>query len=285
MRTAAFALFCVFAGTTALAQPANFVNARIVARPAQPDVARAIAAIVKAQVEPAWIGYSVPALNNDSFGRGDGWSERCRLEQQRVAPATNTPLPGPIRLEPAPNLMVLMRLQTNEIQRVRTLSGDCQVDAGGLQVYWLGDVNAAQSVEFLKTLVTNPALNSTSRDHSDSALSAMALHRDAAASAAILDLAKNGAPRLRQRALVWIARRAESQALGIISQAIDNDPDVEVRRQAVAALSQLPRNEGIPLLIKLARSHTNPVVRKQAMQRLGQSNDPRALSFFEEVLR
>jgi len=284
MKGATFVLAGLIASSTAFAQQPNFVNARIVARAAQPDVARAIAAIVKAQVEPAWIGYSVPALNNDSFGRGDGWSERCRLEQQRVDPATKVPLPGPIRLEPAPNLMVLVRLQTNEVQRVRTLSGDCQVDAGGLQVYWLGDVNAAQSVEFLKTLVTG-AVPNTALDHSESALSAIALHRDAAASTAILDLAKNGAPRLRQRSLVWIARRAESQAIGIISQAIDNDPDVEVKRQAVSALSQLPRNEGIPVLIKLARSHTNPVVRKQAMQRLGQSNDPRALSYFEEVLR
>jgi hypothetical protein len=53
----------------------------------------------------------------------------------------------------------------------------------------------------------------------------------------------------------------------------------------VSALGQLPRNEGIPILIKLARSHTSPAIRKQAMQRLGQSNDPRALSFFEDVLK
>jgi hypothetical protein len=286
MRTSTFALLGIMAASTAFAQPQpDFVNARVVARAPQPDVPRAIAAIVKAQVEPAWIAYAVPALNNDAFGRGDGWSERCRLEQQRVNPATNAPLPGPIRLEPAPNLMVLLRLQTNQIQRVRTLSGDCQVDAGGLQISWLGDVNAAQSVEFLKTLVTNTVPNGATGDHSESALSAIALHRDAAASVAILDLAKNGAPRLRQRALHWIARRAESQAIGIISQAIDNDPDIEVKRQAVSALGQLPRNEGIPLLITLARAHTNPVVRKQAMQRLGQSNDPRALSFFEDVLK
>jgi len=280
MRTAAFALIGVLAASAVFAQQPNFVNARMVSRAAQPDVTRAIADIAKAQVEPAWIGYAVPALNNQSFGYNDGWSERCRLEQQRVNPATNAPVQGPIRLEPAPNVMVLIRLQTNAIRRIRTLSADCQVDAGGLQVYWLGDVNAAQSVEFLKTLVANEL-----RDHSDSALSAIALHLDAAASAAILDLAKNGAPRLRQRALVWIARRAESQAAGIITQAIDNDPDVEVKKQAVSALGQLPRDEGVPLLIKLARSHTNPVVRKQAMQRLGQLNDPRALSFFEEMLR
>lgn len=280
MRTAGFALIGVLAASTVFAQQPNFVNARMVSRAAQPDVTRAIADIAKAQVEPAWIGYAVPALNNDSFGRNDGWSERCRLEQQRVNPATNAPVQGPIRLEPAPNVMVLIRLQTNAIRRIRTLSADCQVDAGGLQVYWLGDVNAAQSVEFLETLVTNNL-----RDQSDSAFSAMALHRDAAASAAILDLAKNGVPRVRQRALVFIARRAEWQAAGILTQAIDNDPDVEVKKQAISALSQLPRDEGVPLLIKLARSHTNPVVRKQAMQRLGQLNDPRALSFFEEVLR
>ena len=46
-----------------------------------------------------------------------------------------------------------------------------------------------------------------------------------------------------------------------------------------------PRDEATPLLIKLARSHAHPVVRKQAMFWLGQSKDPRALSFFEEVLR
>jgi hypothetical protein len=285
MKTATFTLLGFVLASTAFAQPQpDFVNARIVARAAQPDVARAIATVVKSQGEPAWIAYAVPALNNDAFGRGDGWSERCRLEQQRVDPATSAPLPGPIKLEPAAHLLVLVRVQTNEIQRVRTLSGDCQVDAGGLQVFWLGDVNAAQSVDFLKTLV-NPALNAAMRDHSESALSAIALHRDAAASGAIVDFAKNGSPRLRQRALVWIARRAESQALGIISQAIDSDPDVEVKRQAVSALGQLPKNEGIPLLIRLARTHTNPVVRKQAMQRLGQSNDPRALIFFEEVLK
>lgn len=281
MRAAVFALIAVLAASAAYAQQPNVVNARVVARGAQPDVARAIAAIVKAQVEPAWIGYAVPALNNDSFGRNDGWSERCRLEQQRVDPATNAPVQGPIRLEPAPTVMVLVRVQATDITRVRSLSGDCQVDAGGLQLFWLGDVNSAQSVEFLKTLVGSI----DSRDKSEAALSAIALHRDAAAAAAIFDLAKNGTPRVRQRALVWIARRAESQAAGIITQAIDNDPDVEVKRQAVFALSQLPRDEATPLLIKLARSHTHPVVRKQAMFWLGQSKDPRALSFFEEVLR
>jgi hypothetical protein len=40
----------------------------------------------------------------------------------------------------------------------------------------------------------------------------------------------------------------------------------------------------VPKLIEVARNNKNAVVRKQAMFWLGQSNDPRALKFFEEVL-
>jgi HEAT repeat protein len=57
-----------------------------------------------------------------------------------------------------------------------------------------------------------------------------------------------------------------------------------VKKRAVFALSQLPKDEGVPLLIQVAKTNTNPVVRKQAMFWLGQSHDPRALQFFEQVL-
>jgi hypothetical protein len=49
-------------------------------------------------------------------------------------------------------------------------------------------------------------------------------------------------------------------------------------------LSQMPRDEGVPKLIDVARANRNPEVRKQAMFWLGQSNDPRAVKFFEDIL-
>ena len=51
------------------------------------------------------------------------------------------------------------------------------------------------------------------------------------------------------------------------------------------ALSQLPKDDGVPKLITVARTNTNAVVRKEAMFWLGQSKDPRAVAFFEEVLK
>ena len=38
------------------------------------------------------------------------------------------------------------------------------------------------------------------------------------------------------------------------------------------------------MLIQVARTNRNAVVRRQAIFWLGQSKDPRALSFFEEIL-
>ena len=57
-----------------------------------------------------------------------------------------------------------------------------------------------------------------------------------------------------------------------------------MKKKAVFALSQLPRDEGVPKLIDIARNNRNPEVRKQAIFWLGQSHDARATQFFEDIL-
>ena len=89
---------------------------------------------------------------------------------------------------------------------------------------------------------------------------------------------------VRGQALFWLAQKAGKKAVGTITGAIENDPDTDVKKKAVFALSQLPKEEGVPKLIEVAQTNRNPAVRKQAMFWLGQSNDPRALQFFEKVL-
>jgi len=89
---------------------------------------------------------------------------------------------------------------------------------------------------------------------------------------------------VRGQALFWLAQKAGKKAESTITGAIQNDPDTEVKKKAVFALSQMPQDEGVPKLIEVATTNRNPEVRKQAMFWLGQSNDPRALEFFEKVL-
>jgi len=62
------------------------------------------------------------------------------------------------------------------------------------------------------------------------------------------------------------------------------DANAEVQMQAVRAISERRSEESVPLLIKIARTHPNQAVRKQAIRALGESGDPRAIDFFKEVL-
>jgi hypothetical protein len=89
---------------------------------------------------------------------------------------------------------------------------------------------------------------------------------------------------VRSQALFWLGQKAGQKASAAITGAIQNDPDTEVKKKAVFALSQMPKDEGVPKLIEVAQNNKNPEVRKQAMFWLGQSNDPRALAFFEKIL-
>jgi hypothetical protein len=107
----------------------------------------------------------------------------------------------------------------------------------------------------------------------------------ARAQAKIIDMARHDAnPGVRGESLFWLAQEAGKKVAGVISGAIEYDPNTEVKKRAVFALSEMPPDEGVPLLIQQAQKNANPVVRKEAMFWLGQSKDPRALDFITSVL-
>ena len=95
----------------------------------------------------------------------------------------------------------------------------------------------------------------------------------------------DGDRELKKQALFWLGQKAGKRSLDALNKAIDsNDADTEVQKQAVFAISQRPKDEAVPLLIKIAKTHAKPAVRKQAIFWLGQTGDERALEFFKEIL-
>lgn len=90
---------------------------------------------------------------------------------------------------------------------------------------------------------------------------------------------------MRQQAIHWIGERAGQRSLALLSETANSaNADTEVQMQAVHAISERPADEAIPLLIKIAKTHPNAEVRRNAMHWLGESEDPRAVEFFKEVL-
>jgi HEAT repeat protein len=90
----------------------------------------------------------------------------------------------------------------------------------------------------------------------------------------------------RESAVFWLGQAAgEAAGQALDSIARDDRGDRDVRKQAIFALSQRDRNESVPALIRIARTNTDPALRKTALFWLGQSGDPRAISLFEEILK
>jgi hypothetical protein len=298
--------FVVLLGAAAAAQQPRITNGRVAPQAAAGNLAQLFRSLVTAQVDTAWIGYSVPVVGDrmmccftnsngttyisGSFVSSDGpCCGACRIEPQTdgagVRSSTpSTPPAGPVKLEGSQRMVVMFRVVDKQVERIRTFSEECELDAGGRQVTWLQDVRAPESIGLLQSLIgTEPERKSRI---TNGAIGAIAMHADPAAASALVTLASNHpSPSVRGDALFWVAQLASQKAVGTITAAIENDPDTDVKKRAVFALSQLPKAEGVPLLINVARKNTNPAVRKQAMFWLGQSKDPRAMEFFAEILK
>ncbi|HEX3544587.1 MAG TPA: HEAT repeat domain-containing protein [Candidatus Acidoferrum sp.] len=147
--------------------------------------------------------------------------------------------------------------------------------------FWLGAARGKQGVAALQRMAKKDPFSEV-RAHVAFALS---ISKEPAALDEMVRMAhEDESGHVRGQAIFWLAQKAGSRAVSAIDGAIANDPDTDVKKQAVFALSQLPKDEGVPKLIQIAENNRNPEVRKQAMFWLGQSQDPRALGFFEKVL-
>lgn len=90
---------------------------------------------------------------------------------------------------------------------------------------------------------------------------------------------------VRKQAIRLLGERAGKKSFEFLSATAQSaDGNTEVQVQAVRAISERRAEESVPILIKIARSHPNQLVRKQAIRSLGESGDPRAVEFFREVL-
>jgi hypothetical protein len=264
----AFILSLTLPAGTAFAQ-SQIVNAQLTSRPAGRGLDAEIQSAA-AQGGPAWVAYRVSTVR--------GPQHMCN---------SNSGTSTKVMLEPATELTVLVRVENGRIERIQTATPDCEVDAGGLPVVWLDGISPAQSAAWLTAQIKS-AETSGQRDPKivDSALRALIWHPGDEPINTVVALARaDRRPYVRSQALFWLSQRAGQQAVSAIRNAIDDDPETEVKRKAVFALSQLPKDDGVPMLIEIARNNRNREVRRQAMFWLGQSKDPRAVSFFEEVLK
>ena len=90
---------------------------------------------------------------------------------------------------------------------------------------------------------------------------------------------------LRRNAIRLLGERVGKRSFDFLTATAQSaDGNTEVQLQAVRAIGQRRAEESVPILIQIAKTHPNQMVRRQAIRSLGESGDPRAIDFFREVL-
>lgn len=213
--------------------------------------------------------------NSISFDCGDGdCNHNSVRDDYDDGDVTSCPCePGPVRL--------VLGVQGGEITRLRAYVGGEWKPAGS-GVTDLGTIGVAEATRFLLDLAAR-----ADGKVGEEAVFPATLADSGTVWPDLFTLAKNDqvSARTRRSAVFWLGQAAgEAATEGLDSLASDDDMNREVREAAVFALSQQPHDVGVPALIAIARSNKSADVRKKAIFWLGQSEDPRALALFQELL-
>ncbi len=264
-------LVLILAFASAAAQQPRVTNAKLQVRSAAVGLEKEFRALVAGQVDPAWIGYAVPMVagrHQMCCYSSDNCCGRCALEQSRTDTQQSS-VTGQVSLEPTGVLLVLFRVEQRAVGKIRAFSMDCELDAGGLAFHWLTDVRPAESIALLAPFVTAPDPQATEREKgriSDGAVTAIALHADAAADRALEQfVGATQTDSVRRRAAFWLGAARGRRGFELLSKLAREDPSDRFREHAVFALSVSKEPQAVDVMIQMARGDASPRVRGQAL--------------------
>ena len=257
-------LWLLAAALPLAAQPKLLVNAKVDTRSAAAGLEQTFRPLVTAQPQPAWIAYSVPStrVNMGCDYVRDGWGQQ-----------------GVIHLEPPDHAVILFRVDGGVLERIRTLSPDCEIDAGNLPVHWLEDVKPAESVALLDTFATQR------ERFIDGAMSAVAAHSDPAADAALQRyLAATQPESIRLRVVGWFGPMRGRRGFDVLKNLIASDPSDRVRERAISTLANSKEPEALDLITTTARKDPNPRMRMQALSALNRHSGAKVLGTLKDAI-
>jgi HEAT repeat protein len=250
-------------------------NARLEKKALSGPLMTEVKAWTSQAAQPQWLGYSVPQIGRDRTmccGEYEGsWRNgcgHCRLEDgHNGTNMSSSDEQGSAKLEAPRSIAVLFRAENKRVMKIRVVSLDCSLDAGGLPFVWLTGVKPAESVELLETFVRGTDLDSHDDEHfSRSALTAIALHADPVADRVLESFTRADQPEsLRKQTAFWLGAARERAGLAALQKMAKNDPSPEVRSQVTFALSVSHEQGAVEEMIRMAHDDQSSHVRGQAL--------------------
>ena len=193
------------------------------------------------------------------------------------------PASQPIKLEGADAMVILFRVVNREVERVRVFSEDCQLDGGGRDITWLTGVKPAESIALLESLVAAQTAADRKDRILDGAVSAIALHEEASATAALERLlAPAQPPHIRAKVPFWLGNARGRRGLEILQRIVKQDSSQDVKKKAVFGISQSQEPQAVDVLIDNAKSNADTAVRSESIFWLAQKAGSKAAAAITE---
>lgn len=269
-------LALLLAGAAAAEIPGlNVTNARLETGSAASGLRSALRQAASGGREPYWVAWSVPMVEGESYaccfgkdfeaspcfleGKNQGWGNSDREKKAK---------------KPDQKLLVLLRMESGQVDEVRAFSESCPLDAGKRRFVWLGAAKPEESVALIADLADD---RDKGHEKTSNAYAALALHRNSGADAALEKLAS--APRSakeRDEPIFWLGQRRGPRGVQFLSGLATSDPDGDIREKALFSLSQSEQPEAVETVLEAARSDKSPEVRGHALFCLSQTDSPKA---------
>ena len=149
-------------------------------------------------------------------------------------------------------------------------------------IFWIGNAGDGQALADLKEIYAKEQDGAVKKQ----IIFAIQLSKQKDAVEELIRIAKQDPSQdVRKQAVFWLGQKASAECVKALKDIVDAaDSESGLKDQAVFAISQLPKDKSVPMLIDLAKANKSVEVRKKAIFWLGQSGDPAALKFFEDIL-
>jgi hypothetical protein len=148
-------------------------------------------------------------------------------------------------------------------------------------IFWLGQQRSPGNTEFLRGLYGRL----TNEDLKEKILFSLSQQRGAGNDRWLMDIAVNAreSHELRKKALFWAGQTGVASSE--FASLYDRMADQELKDQIIFVFSQRGRDPAaMDKLFAIARTDRDPELRKKAIFWLGQSRDPRAQKFLEDLI-
>ena len=227
-------------------------------------------------VDGQWLAFSLPALEGTRSpccwkGKWNGMGEAgCSLESKHQSYGTRSDSPL------AENVIVFSKIEAGLVQELRVVGESCPVDGNNARVTWIGAVNDTDGLDWLESVARS--------DAGDSALFALALHRNTEAGKRLYKLAKETDGDLSEQAIFWLGESRGEEGFKLLKRLLAELPRGETRRHINFALSQNDTPEAADLLFEISKSDSDPEQRGEALFWLAEGYPQRARGWLLEVI-